>query len=410
MNLSESKVAWDQLARKFEQNWPGASEASISDFSRLSAGYSSDVYLLKVDWSEGGRRLSRKFVLRTTPDGVGLLEPYDMGKEFRAMQALHGSKVPVPTMCWLDTDERVIGKPYYVMECLDGQAVEMGIPEYLRQADKEKIQRICRGYVETIAAIHAVDWQARGLAFLGDGTNMIERELAWWDSQIRRFQQGPLPAFEVIIEWLKANKPRQTQTITLVHGDCKPGNIFLSDETVTAMLDWEMVTIGDPMTDVGCFSCLWDVSLGAGIAALPGALGKQEMLDYYQELSGIEIHDLHYYEVLALFKMVVIQFVGSMLYDTGKSNDLRYLGFGPIVMWMTDMTLAKIGISEPVAHGKVLAGWDRILAGTAETINNVLMPELTSQVAKTQASSLLQLIYFLSSGVQPEPAGSSKPS
>ena len=409
MDLSESKDTWERLARRFEQNWPGASEVSVSDFSRLSAGHSSDVYLFKADWSQAGRRQSQKFVLRTPPDGVGLLEPYDMGKEFRVMQALHGSKVPVPTMCWLDTDETVIGKTYYVMECLDGQAVEMSIPEYLRQADKEKIRRICCGYVETIAAIHTVDWQARGLAFLGDGANMLERDLAWWENEIRRFQQGPLPAFDVILEWLKANKPQQTPTITLVHGDCKPGNIFLSDETVTAMLDWEMVTIGDPMTDIGWFSCLHDLMQGGGVVGLPGALSKQEMLDYYQELSGIEIHDLNYYEVFALFKMVVIQFVGSMLYDTGKSSDLRYLCFGGIVKAMLDKILAMIGVIEPVAYGKVLPGWGRILAGTTETINNVLMPELQSQVARTQAGSLLQLIYHLSSGIQPEPVASKQP-
>ena len=155
---------------------------------------------------------------------------------------------PVPKMYWAESDESVIGRPFFVMEKLDGVIIEFEIPDYLLTAPPDKIRRMSTRYAEVFAAIHRVDWRARGLEFLDHGGNPVERELAWWESELRRVQPGPLPAFEVIDRWLRDHMPEPSPVLTLVHGDPKPGNIFFQDEKIVGVFDWEMTTVGDPMT------------------------------------------------------------------------------------------------------------------------------------------------------------------
>jgi aminoglycoside phosphotransferase (APT) family kinase protein len=389
-----------RLTAWFARNLPGCSDFAIAGISRLSTGHSNDTYAIDARWRQGGESRGEVFVLRTRPEGVGLLEPYDVAKQFKVMKALEGTPVPLPKMYWLEEDDAVIGRPFFVMEKLEGVIVEQEIPEYVLEAGPDKIRRLCERYVETIAAIHNVDWRARGLEFLGDGRDFLPREIAWWENEVRRFQEGPLPSFDAVISWLKANTPAQTPRITLVHGDTKWGNVLLQDETVVAMFDWEMTAIGDPMTDVGWASWLWDGST-SGIPALPGAMSKEELLAYYEKLTGIQVHHLPFYETLEGFKMAAILYMGAMLFDSGRSNDLRYLAFGPVVPMLLDRLLATAGLPAGLPHGKVMSGWDRVVAGATDTVNALILPELTTQASRTQALALARLIGMFAIGLAP---------
>lgn len=101
------------------------------------------------------------------------------------MKALEGSEAPVAKTYWLEPDQAVIGRPFFVTEKLDGAIIEFEIPDYVREAPPDKIRRMCMRYVEVVAAIHRADWRARGLDFLDRGGNPVERELAWWEPGIR---------------------------------------------------------------------------------------------------------------------------------------------------------------------------------------------------------------------------------
>ncbi|MCC6382662.1 MAG: phosphotransferase family protein, partial [Dehalococcoidia bacterium] len=292
----------------------------VVEASRMSAGHSNDTFSAVVEWDGPGGPARDAYVLRTRPEGVGLLEPYDVSKQYRIMQALAGTAVPVPRMLWFDEAGEVMGRPMFAMEKLDGVIIEAEIPDYLVNADPAKVRRMCERYIDTVAAIHLVDGQAAGLAWLEPSADLLETEIGWWDQEIRRFQHGPLPAIDVIVDWLRANRPPSSPRVALVHGDAKPGNVLYDDEMVRAMFDWEMTTLGDPLTDIGWLAWLW-TGMG-GLSSLPGALTKEEMLRRYEERTGISTAALHFYEVLAGFKMVAILFVGAMLFDSGKSNDL----------------------------------------------------------------------------------------
>lgn len=389
------------FARKLAQS---SSDVTISAISRLSTGHSNDTFSVALNWREDGVEKAQVLVLRTRPDGVGLLEPYDVGKQFRVMKALEGSNVPVPKMYWLQEDESVIGKPFFVMEKLDGVIIEQEVPEYVLKADAAKIRRMCHRYVETIAAIHNLNWRDRGLDFLGDGSHFLDREIAWWEGEVRRAQRGPLPSMDLVMQWLWKNKPAQCPRITLVHGDAKWGNLLLQDEAVVAMLDWEMTTIGDPLTDVGWCTWLWERSL-VGVPAQPGALAKQDVVELYEQLTGIKVENLVFYEVLEGFKMAAILFVGAMLFDSGRSPDLRYVGFGQGVPALLDRLLEMIGVQRPVEHGMVAPSVERVVAGVTDTVNQVLLPEISSHFARIQALTLARLLAMFAMPAASPPSG-----
>ncbi len=395
--LEQSRPA---LERWFASRFgPNAAEVTVREVARLSTGHSNDTFAADVSWREAGGPRQQVFVLRTRPEGEGLLEPYDVAKQYRVMKALEGSEVPVAKMYWLEPGEAVIGRPFFVMEKLDGAIIEFEIPDYVREAPPDKLRRMCTRYVEVVAAIHRVDWRARGLDFLDRGGNPVERELAWWESEIRRVQLGPLPAFERIRLWLREHMPAPSPQLTLVHGDPKLGNILFQDEKVGAVFDWEMTTVGDPLTDVGWVAFLW--RFGGGLVSMPGALSLDELLELYQSRSGIPVHDLLFYEVLAGFKMAAIHLVAAMLFESGKSSDLRFVMLGQVIPLLLKVLLARIGVAVDVPAGNVIPNWTRISASVRDAVTRLIVPETTSLVARTQALAIAAIVDLLATGAGP---------
>ncbi|HYA35918.1 MAG TPA: phosphotransferase family protein [Candidatus Binataceae bacterium] len=379
-----------------------ASSVDLRNIWRLSAGHSNETFALDVSWSESGSRRNQILVLRTRPEGEGLLEPYDVLKQYRVMKALADSDVPVPKMYWAESDESVIGRPFFVMEKLDGVIVEFEIPDYLQSAPPEKIRRMSTRYAEVFAAIHRIDWKARGLNFLDQGGDPVERELGWWEAELRRVQPGPLPAFDVLNRWLREHMPKPSPVVTLVHGDPKPGNIFFKDEEIVGVFDWEMTTVGDPMVDVGWVAFLWRGGVG-GLSSLPGALTLDEFLSIYQARSGVTVHDLLFYEMLAGFKVVVIHLLASMLFQKGKSVDLRFAWLGQLIPVLMRDILPQIGAAADTPVGNVIPSWPRISAGVRDAMMRLIVPETSSLVARTQALAITGILDSVASGIAPEP-------
>ncbi len=215
-----------------------------------------------------------------------------------------------------------------------------------------------RGVVEQIAAIHRVDVEQAGLGFLGDGRNFLDRELAHWAAEMRRVQRGPLPALERLHAELLAQQPEQSATVTLVHGDPKPGNFAFVDDDVSAVFDWELTTLGDPLADIGWAEVNW-VTPGS-FTIRPGGFTTDELVARYEELSGIPVVHREWYRAFQGFKMCVIMFVGSMLFDQGHSDDLRLASMGMAVDMFTKPALLALGIEDDVEPGPVTAREARV--------------------------------------------------
>ncbi len=256
----------------------------------------------------GGRRL----VVRRPPIGHFLPTAHDMSREYRVYRALHGTAVPVPEARALCEDASVIGAPFYVMERLDG--VVPHEPADLRTADRATNARTADHFVDVLAAIHGTDLDAAGLADFGKPTGYLERQLRRWIGQWERSKYADAPAIDALAAHLRQTMPRQ-QATTLVHGDYRLGNVMLdANDTgrLIAVFDWEMATLGDPLSDLG-YTLLWwgttdrvNVHPSQGVADLPGFPSAGELVDRYASATALDIDAIDWYVALAAFKLAVI--------------------------------------------------------------------------------------------------------
>jgi aminoglycoside phosphotransferase (APT) family kinase protein len=227
------------------------------------------------------------------------------------------------------------------MERLGGTVYERSLPEDVAAAP-ERLARMSRSLVESIAAIHRVDLRATGLDTLGDGRGFLERELDHWSREMRRVQGGPLPELERLRTELERRKPEQSPLATLVHGDPKPGNFAFENDRVAAVFDWEMASIGDPLADIGWAEFNWTTP--NSLTNQPGSLSRDEFVALYQELTGIPVRHREWYRAFQGYKMVVIMLVASALFDGGFTADVRFAQMGLAVPVYTAQALAELGI------------------------------------------------------------------
>ena len=334
---------------------PGADDVRLEGIDRVSFGHSAEMMTLRVVTRQGGRDDHHDVVLRLRPRPPALLEPYDLARQFTILRALADTPVRVPRALWLEPSGDVLGRPFFVMERVAGNVYEMEPPA---DAADETVVRMCQSLVEQLAAIHAVDLSRTGLDALEDGAHHLDRELAHWAAEMNRVKRGPLPALERLHRELLAGKPAPCPEITLVHGDAKPGNFAFTGGEVSAVFDWEMTTVGDPLTDIGWLEMLWMQPVG--INSHPAALSIDALLAYYESASGIAVTNRPWYRAFNAFKMAVICLIGAMLVEDGHSDDQKLVLAAYGTSLLTRAGLNDLGIDESLGDGPVLPREQRI--------------------------------------------------
>lgn len=347
------------LTSWFAAQLPNAANVRVEDIDRVAVGHSAETLLLTVAWTEAGADQRRDVVLRLRPPPPGLLEPYDLRRQFDVLRALEPTPVRSPRALWFEESGTVLGREFYVMERLTGTVYERTVPEEL-EAAPDRINRMAGSIVEQIAAIHSVDLHATGLDQIGDGRDFLDRELDHWSSQMRRVQRGPLPALERLLSELRDRQPDQCPTVTLVHGDPKPGNFAFAHDRVNAVFDWEMASVGDPLADIGWAEMNWTTP--GSFTSRPASLTLDEFVARYQELTGITVRHREWYRAFQGYKMVVIMLVAAMLFDGGFTDDLRFANMGLAVHPYTLKSLDALGIDEDLEPGPVTASDARVRA------------------------------------------------
>jgi aminoglycoside phosphotransferase (APT) family kinase protein len=257
--------------------------------------------------------------------------------------------VPTPRVLAVCEDERVVGAPFYVMEHLAGTVALLELPEALDLPDERRA--IAERAVEALVAIHAVDTAAAGLE-LGKPSGYLQRQLdrhyALWEHSRTR----ELPVFDEVGRWLARNLPA-TEEVTLVHGDFHLGNILLAPEAparVAAVLDWELATRGDPLADLGYLCALWTQAADppdhplerSTLTRRAGFPTRDELVAYYEEVSGRAVHDRDWYEILALWRAVVFMEGNYRRAAEGSTDDAFLAGFGPQVPRLAELARAAV--------------------------------------------------------------------
>ncbi len=298
---------------------------------KFDVGQSNPTYRL----TSGGR----SFVLRRKPPGVLLNSAHAVDREFRVQRALAGTDVPVPGMLALCEDEGVIGSVFYVMKHVEGRNIDDPSMPGLTAVDRRAIlSEMCR----VLAAVHAVDIDALGLADYGPPGNYHERQLARWTRQYRATQTGEIAMMEALIDWLGANLPAADGQRTLVHGDYRIDNLLFAQDGAdcVAVLDWELSTLGHPYADLAGVIMQWQLPPGPEGRGLAGidraALGlpsDAEFVADYCRQRGIEhIADFGFYVAFAFFRMAaILQGVKKRALDGNASNPDKALRLGSFV-------------------------------------------------------------------------------
>ena len=359
----------------------------VEQYNRMTTGQSNDTFAITA--THAGE--TEQFVLRAAPLGPGLVEPYDMVKQYRVMAALAGSVVPVPKARWLETNEEVIGRHFFVMDYLHGTAFELTVPDYVREGGDELVQQMSRNFVRVFADLHQFRWEDSDLTDLDAGPGCLARELAWWRAEIARVRLGPTPALDALHDWLAVNMPAEPARRALVHGDCKWGNVMWDKDAIVGVLDFEMAQIGDPLVDIGYVTMLWELDAPT---APPGVIDTSQFLELYNELTGTPTEDIVWYQTLAAYKVAAICLVGSMLFAGGASDNLHYAAFGFQLRDMVLQALERVGVTDEPEAGAVLADAAMVAKRVDEVVYTLVARELTSEVALSQALALPTLLRY----------------
>jgi aminoglycoside phosphotransferase (APT) family kinase protein len=250
---------------------------------------------------------TRSWVVRRPPLGHVLATAHDMGREYRVITALRDTGVPVPLTYAQCTDPDVLGAPFYVMSKVDG--INFRTADQLAELGPGRARVIAEHLVAALARLHAVVPAEVGLADFGRPDGFLARQVHRWKKQLDASRSRPLAGIDELYTLLAADPPDGSAP-AIVHGDYRLDNVLVSaDDKVAAVVDWEMATLGDPLTDVGLLIVYQRIGrLGHEPMAseAPGYPAVPEVLALYAAASGRDLSDLGFYCALAAFKAAVI--------------------------------------------------------------------------------------------------------
>ncbi|MDX3240809.1 phosphotransferase family protein [Streptomyces sp. ME18-1-4] len=293
----------DRLHALLERERPGLVHGPLT--GRLIEGGRSN---LTYAVSDGESR----WVVRRPPLGHVLATAHDMKREHRVISALHPTSVPVPRpvlLCEDPENEAAPGTPFYVMEFVDGTPYRTA--DELVPLGEQRTRDAVLSLVDTLVELHAVDPAAVGLADFGRPEGFLDRQLRRWGKQLDASRSRDLAGIDELHAALGRALP-SSPAPAVVHGDYRLDNVLIgSDDRIKAILDWEMSTLGDPLTDLGLL-VMYSVPLelpGSPIsttASAPGHPSPAELVERYAARSGRDVSAVSWYTAFAWFKLAVI--------------------------------------------------------------------------------------------------------
>ncbi|WP_329246604.1 phosphotransferase family protein [Streptomyces sp. NBC_01478] len=290
----------DRLRGLLDRERPGLVTGPLSG-RLIEGGRSNLTYAVTDD--------SAKWVVRRPPLGHVLATAHDMKREHRVISALHPTNVPVPKPILLCEDDEVLGAPFYVMEFVEGTPYRTA--DELAPLGPERTRGAVLELVDTLVELHAVDPAEVGLADFGRPEGFLDRQLRRWGKQLDASRNRELAGVEELHAALGRRLP-DSPTPAVVHGDYRLDNVLIGeDDKIKAILDWEMSTLGDPLTDLGLL-VMYSIPLElpnspiSTTASAPGHPAPAELIERYAARSGRDVSSVAWYTAFAWFKLAVI--------------------------------------------------------------------------------------------------------
>lgn len=314
------------------------------DVEQFPAGSSNLTYLIKLNDVE--------FVLRRPPFGNSVKTAHDMRREFDVLSKLSQVYTPAPKPRLFCDDDSIIGSDFYLMERRHGIIVRgrfggsrVGRSSADGSATIENSQTlreiVSRSFIQNLAALHSLDYEAAGLGELGRPDGYNRRQVDGWTNRYLAAKTDEHSELEAAMKWLGDRVPAESGA-SLIHNDYKFDNVMLDPDDlthVTAVLDWEMATIGDPLMDLGTTLGYWmSPEFGDEIMNMPfnprilmENVSRKQLVEMYASARGIDVPDMLFYYVFGTFKVAVIAQQIYARYVKGSTRDHRFANFDRFV-------------------------------------------------------------------------------
>lgn len=312
-----------ELEPYLRQKFPN--ESGDLQIRQYPSGHSNLTYAIRLG--------ERELVLRRPPFGSKVKSAHDMGREFRVLAKLHAVYAPAPEVLAFCDDESILGAPFYVMQPIHGVILRKNLPPEIKLSPG-KARQLNESLIDNLIALHHVDYTAAGLSALGKPEGYLARQVRGWIERYHNSKTHEYPEVEKISQWMQANMPA-TQSITLIHNDYKFDNVVLDASDLTkikGVLDWEMCTIGDPLTDLGTTLAYWVNRTDpeelkqnlSDVTTQEGSLTRAEVAQHYAQKTDSDITHIAFYLTFARFKLAVIVQQIFYRYHQGLTQDPRF--------------------------------------------------------------------------------------
>ena len=294
---------------------PDAGEIAVRNVRNPAQGFSNETWLLDLHWTRNGQPQLQPLVLRIESREPGTFPEYDVSVQYRCMERLADSAVPVPTLFGHETGDALLGAPFYLMQRIDGQVPNENplyhVEGWLHELSPDQRAALWMEGIDLVAAIGSIDISDGQFDFLDQprfGSTPLDQMLGYfrnhmlWAESLNR----PYPHLHRACDWLEANRPAN-QPAGLCWGDAKLGNCIYRDGRLVAAFDWEGAHLGSPVADLAWWltidRCL---SEGYGVPRLAGLPAHDESVARWEAASGRKADNLEYYEVFSAFKLASI--------------------------------------------------------------------------------------------------------
>lgn len=313
---ASTRAAADALGKRLrdfiQAKVPQARNIAVGNLSPITSGNARNAWSFDASWNDQGSARTVGCVMLRKAEAGQLETP--LVPEFKIIDALWDTGVPIPRALWIDPEGRWLERPAFIMERVAGTS---DFPVLMKPESAETSRGVAENLAEVAARLHTVDWKARGLDFLPatSAETAAAQQVEYWESLFRKHRMEPHPVIVGAFIWLKEHLP-VAERITIVHGDFRFGNFLYEGKRINAMLDWEMVHLGDPIEDLAwAYRALWSPA---------GSMPLEEFAERYTKLSGIPVRpeNLLFYRLFGELKHTVISLTGARSFQDGRTRNI----------------------------------------------------------------------------------------
>ncbi|SER67739.1 phosphotransferase family protein [Psychrobacillus sp. OK032] len=314
-------INWEKLERYLRSSISNLPNGKM-EVQKFSEGYSNLTYLLRIDEWEG--------VLRRPPFGKVPPKAHDMEREYRMLEKVNPVFSFAPKPYVFHEDQDIMNKHFYVMEKKQGVVIDDKLPEDYGSSESAG-PLISKNIIETLVQLQSIDYKKAGLENMGKPEGFMERQVTGWIKRYELSKTEDIRYLQELQDWLVTKLPKKSET-TIVHNDFKLNNMVLDAKhpgKMVGVLDWELSTIGDPLSDLGSTVAYWgqaeDLDMGINIITnQSGFYSRREFIETYAKLSGRDVSEISYYVTFGFYKLAVILQQIHYRWKNGSIKDERF--------------------------------------------------------------------------------------